>query len=171
MSTKMMKGLAGIDSAPLPVAGGIPATADLVFIGNTEKDQAKVTEADPTETEFYANETDDPIDSDITGGKKTLEFTLFDVAEANLLAWLGGTVSGTGATTTWNSPGQKATFEKSFRVRSKDGQYLIFPRVKFAAKVDYDLSNKGFFKVAVKGTILTPTGTGIASMVKGTLSV
>lgn len=169
-SVTIMKGLAGIDMADIPTDGSVATT--WTFIGPTEKDQAKLTEADATESEYLCNESDDPLDIDVTGGKKTIEFTIMDVAEDNLLKWFGGAVDGTGATKIWTAPATKAAFQKEFRIRSKNGLYIALPRVNYYAKADYEMKPGGYWKVMVKGTILTPVGTAapVGAMIKGTIS-
>lgn len=170
MSEMRMKGLAGIDMADIPVGGGVPADVDFTAVGVTYRDEATLTEDDPTETEHYSNENDDPEESDITAGKRKLTFALIDWTPVALAKFMGGTVTGTGATEKWEAPNQKSKIEKAFRIRSKNGYYITFPRVSFYAKLDYNLAPSGIAKVMVAGTIMTPTGTGVKSVIKGTLA-
>ena len=170
MSEIRLTGLAGIDMADVPVGGGVPIDADFDFIGATYRDEASVTEEDPTETEHFANEYDDPIESDITGGKKKLTFTLTDWSPENLAKYLGGTTEGIGALMKWKAPVQKTKFERSFRVRSKTNrQYITYPRVSCYAKYDYKLAPTGIAKVLVVGIVMTPVAA--APMITGTLAV
>lgn len=166
MSEQILKALAGIDIADIPNDGGVPTS--WTEIGKTYRDEAEFDEADPAETEHYSNEQDDPFAKDIVGGKKTLKMALVDFDPDNLVKYLGGTATGT-APKVWNAPAQKELIEKAFRIRSKNDGYIIFPRVSFWSKTNYKLAPSGIAKVMVTGTIMLPTGTGIAPMIKGTL--
>lgn len=168
MSVIRMKGLDGIDMADIPSDGSIPTT--WTHIGVTYRDEATLTEDDPTETNHLSNENDDPEESDIVGGAKKLSFNLIDYDPDNLVKFMGGTATGTAPDKAWEAPAQKDKIEKAFRVRSKNGQYLIFPRVSFWAKVDYKLAPSGIAKVLVVGTVMTPAGAGVPPMKKGKLA-
>lgn len=170
MAEIRMKGLSGIDIADIPVGGGVPATEDWDSVGVTVRDEASLSEDDPTEIEHLSNENDDPEESDISAGKRKLSFNLIDYDPDTLVKYLGGTVSGTGDAKTWNAPAQREKIEKAFRLKSKNGQYITFPRVSFYAKVDYQLGPTGIAKILFVGTVMTPTGSGIASMIKGKLA-
>jgi len=170
MAELRMKGLAGIEMADIPVDGGVPAELDWESIGVTYRDEATLAEDDPTETEHFSNENDDPEESDITAGKRKLTFALIDFDPEALVKFIGGTATGVGAAMVWNSPSQKAKIEKAFRLKSKNGYYITFPRVSFSAKLDYKLAPSGIAKVMVAGTVMTPTGAGIASVIKGTVA-
>lgn len=164
MSELRMKALAGIDIADIPVGGGVPDAEDFVSIGVTYRDEATLSEDDPTETEHYSNENDDPEESDIASGKRKLSFALIDYTPATLVKYMGGAVV-SGA---WEAPAQKSKIEKAFRIRSKNGQYIILPRVSFIGKIDYKLAPSGIAKVMVSGTVMTPAAAGVASVIKGT---
>lgn len=166
MAEQRMKGLAGIDIADIPVGGGIPATGDWATVGVTYRDEASVTEDDPTLTEHFSNENDDPEESDMASGKRTLAFTLIDFTPATLVKFIGGTAVGD----VWNAPAQKAKIEKAFRLRSKNGQYITFPRVSFISKLDYNLAPSGIAKVIIVGTVMAPGAVGVSSVIKGTLA-
>ena len=168
MAETRLKGLLGIDVAPLPVGGGVPATGDWVSAGVTYRDEATLTEDDPTETEHFSNENDDPEESDMATGKKKISFALIDYTPSNLVKWFGGTASGTGATLKWEAPATRSKVEMSVRLKSKNGNhYITFPRVSLFAKVDYKLAPSGIAKILVTGVVLTPTGSGVSSMIKG----
>lgn len=167
MAETRLKGLAGVDVAPLPVGGGVPAVEDWVIAGVTYRDEATITEDDPTETEHYSNENDDPEESDMTPGKKKITLTLIDFTPANLVKWFGGVATGAGVTLQWDAPAARAKIEMSVRFRTRNGNhYITFPRVSLFAKLDYKLAPSGIAKIIVTGTVLTPTG-GVASMIKG----
>jgi hypothetical protein len=169
MSEIRLLGLAGIDMADVPVGGGVPLDADFDFIGATYRDEALIGEDDPTETNHFANEYDDPIESDITGGKKKLTFTLTDWSPENLAKYLGGTTEGVGAAMKWLAPAQKTKYERAFRIRSKTaGQYITHPRVSCYAKYDYKLAPTGIAKVLIVGVVMTPEDA--APMITGTLA-
>ncbi|MFH1119531.1 MAG: hypothetical protein V1775_06875, partial [Bacteroidota bacterium] len=70
----------------------------------------------------------------------------------------------------WEAPAQKAKIEKEFRLLSKNGQFITLPRVSFYAKLDYKLAPSGIAKIVVVGTVMTPTGVGIRSIIKGPIS-
>lgn len=163
MAEQRIIGLAGIDYAAVP-ASGVPVS--WTALGATYRDEATLAEADPTETEHYSNEDDDPIEVSLIGGKKTIAFSLIDYTPSVMATWLGGTVSGTGDTEAWNAPDTKFSGEKSFRLRSRDGKYITFPRVKFHATVDWTMSPNGIAKIKVKGTVMNPAD-ATAPMIRG----
>ena len=168
MAEQRMKGLLGIEMADIPVGGGVPAELDWESIGVTYRDEATLTEDDPTITEHFSNENDDPEESDMAAGKRTLGFTLIDMTPAKLVKFMGGTA--TGDPVVWNAPAQKSKIEKAFRLKSKNGQYLTFPRVSYTAKLDYNLAPSGIAKVIVSGTVMTPAAEGVSSIIKGTVA-
>lgn len=106
----------------------------------------------------------------MASGKRTLAFTLIDFTPAKLVDFIGGEVTGSGATEAWNAPAQKSKIEKAFRLKSKNGYYMTFPRVSFTAKLDYNLAPSGIAKVLVTGTIMTPAADGVSSIIKGTVA-
>lgn len=167
MSEIRLKGLAGIDMADIPSGGGVPAVEDWVSVGVTYRDEASLTEEDPTLTEHYSNENDDPEESDMASGKRTLALALIDFTPDTLIKFVGGTKSGTGATEVWNAPAQKSKIEKAFRIRSKNGHYLILPRVSFVSKLDYNLAPSGIAKVLITGTVMSPGDDSVSSIIKG----
>ena len=171
MSTKVIKGVAGIDLAPIPVGGGMALPADYVSVGSTYRDEAKLTEAEPAAVEHYSNECDDPVESDVTGGKKEVTLTLTDFSPVNIQKFLGGTVTGVAPLDKWEAPAVKTTSELALRIRSKNGKYLAFTRVAVYGWTDYDVSPKGIAKIMVKGLVLAPELAGTAPMEKGTLPV
>ncbi len=168
MSEKRLLGLAGIDMATIPPDGSVAPDVDFTFIGATYRDEATLSEDDPTVTEHFANEYDDPIESDITGGKKKLTFTLIDWTPETLVQYFGGAVDGLGTAKQWLAPVQKTKFERAFRIRSKTGnQYITFPRVSCYAKYDYKLAPSGIAKILVVGTVMTPVDA--QPMITGTI--
>jgi hypothetical protein len=167
MSEIRLKGLAGIDMADIPVGGGVPLDAAWTSVGVTYRDEASLTEEDPTVTEHFSNENDDPEESDMASGKRTLAFTLIDFTPATLVKFVGGETSGTGDTLAWNAPAQKAKIEKAFRLRSKNGHYITLPRVSFTSKLDYNLAPSGIAKVLITGTVMSPGDTDVSSIIKG----
>lgn len=170
MSIQRIKGLAGIDFAEIPNDGGIALAADFDPIGVTYRDEATLTEDDPTEIEHYSNENDDPEESDMSTGKKKIVFALIDWEPDNVVKYLQGTASGVGAEKKWSAPLAKVKFEKAVRLRSKNGQYMIFPRVSLVAKLDYKLAPSGIAKIIVTGIVLVPQKTGTTPMEVGTLA-
>jgi hypothetical protein len=170
MAELRMKGLAGIDLAPLPTGGGIPADGEFVSIGVTYRDEASLKQADPTSIEHFSNENDAPEESDMISGVDEISLALIDWDPDTILKHFGGTVTGTGTTKKWSAPASQAKVESAMRIRSKNGQYFIFPRVSYYAKKDYDLAPKGIAKILIKATVMQPTGTGIAPVIKGTLA-
>ncbi len=164
-----MKGLAGIDMAEIPADGGAPLPNAYTSIGVTYRDEATFVEDDPSEIEHFSNENDDPEESDVVAGKKKLSFTLIDFDPDNLVKYLGGTVTGTGADKTWSAPSSKQMYEKAVRIRSKNGQTLVIPRFSFYAKIDYKLAPDGIAKLIVTGTVLTPKSPTTATLIKGNL--
>jgi hypothetical protein len=170
MAIQRIKGLAGIDFADIPVDGGMPLAAAFEPIGVTYRDEATLSEDDPTETEHYSNENDDPEESDMATGKKKLVFALIDWDPDNVVKYLQGTVTGVGDAKVWNAPLSKVKFEKAVRLRSKNGQYMIFPRISFYAKLDYKLAPSGIAKIVVSGTVLVPTLVDTPPLVVGKLA-
>lgn len=163
MPRSVTKGLNEIAIAPLAGDGG-PGTV-FTAVGYTSRDsETSITTADPTVTEFYANESSIAIETTTTQGATTMQFSLMAMDEDDLILWLGGTKTGAG---TGPSPyvfkkGTTVTeLERTVRITPASGRIGIFNRVKFTAKVNWNMGAEGLFLVDVTGQVLQPLKAGV----------
>lgn len=155
MADLVTTGLAKIEIGTIAVDGGI-ATSWAV-IGKTAEESASFTEEDPTTTEFFAEEVDDPIFSSSKQGIRTFNWSLAAADIPQIVTVLGGTTSGSGDSLKWVAPAQIPVIEKSIRVIPTNGHVLFITRAKITAKIDGGFSKTDNMKIAIVGTILTPT--------------
>lgn len=153
-------GLKKIESGAIAADGGMGQT--LAQRGYTYQDSATLTAEDPTQTEFYAEEVDDPVVVLTRAGKITMAFSLMNPSVEDLVYYMGGTIDEeTGA---WKAPNTQPRIEKSFKITASQGYEISIPRADIVAKPNYTLSKSGIFLVDVKVTVLTPTKSGESKM-------
>lgn len=140
--------------------GGMGTT--LAAIADTFEDSATITQEDGEKTEFFVEESDDPVASFSKKGSTKFAFTILDFTPATLASVLGGSVTGTGDAAVWNAPADVPVIEKSIEIVSKTNIKFEIPRARIEAKIDVPLSKKQVGKVVITATVLTPTKEGVA---------
>lgn len=144
-------GLASIEVAEVAKTG---AETGWAALGKTYENTCKMTEEDPTETEFYAEEEDDPQEVIVKRGKTVLTWSIMNLTAATADKVFGGDY--TDATKTWKSPTKIFTAERAVKVTPEIGSTFIIPRAKFRAKITADFSKQGLFLAECSATIMSP---------------
>jgi hypothetical protein len=154
-------GLSSIEVGDVATDGGMGTT--LAALGLTYQDTCKFQQEDPEENDFYAEEYDDPVFSQIKSGKTTFAFSIMNPELATLKALLGGTIVPEDGDNpeTWEAPDNMPIIEKSVKITPQQGLAFEIPRLKIAAKINGEFSKKGLLLIEVAGTALVPTKTGI----------
>lgn len=125
----------------------------LTALGVTYQDSAILEQADPTETEFYAEEQDMPIETSSVPGKTTLKWAIVDLTAATLVKVLGGTDD----SGTWKAPDAAEEIEQSIEIISKKDVKIEIPRAKIQGKLSLGLSKNQIGQVQITATVLQPT--------------
>jgi len=166
MSEKRSIGLNAILIGAIALDGGMAADVDLAAVGVTSQDSCTLAQETPEITEIYSEENSDAEEVIIGTTKKTLEFEIINTSGAACLAAFGGTVTGTGDTEVWEGPRESVIIEKSVRIKTKTGENIDLPRVKFANTMQWKFSKKDANRIKFVGTILVPLKTGVAPIKK-----
>jgi hypothetical protein len=159
-------GLLKLELATIAGDGG-PGTA-FTEVGNTVQGTAQLTEADGTTTDFNIEETDEPVESITTKGKKTLAFSCYDMSGPNLVKFFGGTYVPYNVTgpvhESYTPPATTVTIEKTVRLTDKKGNILQINRGSITAKFNWSFTKDQLAKIDVTIAVLTPTKDGVAPM-------
>lgn len=149
-------GLEFIKIGDVDAGGGMGAT--LAAVGKTYKDTAELVQADPEVTEFYVEEEDDPVEELSKRGITEVRWGVINMTPADMVKVLGGTVSGTAPSDTWNAPATTPEIEQSVQIKDKkSGRVLNIPRARISAKIDWKLARTGIAIVSIVAKILVPT--------------
>lgn len=146
----------GLASIEVNDVGSTASGTGWAALGKTYENTCKMTEDDPTETEFYAEEEDDPQEVIVKRGKTKLTWSIMNLTAAKAAEVFGGTY--TAATKTWASPKKIFVEERAIKVTPEIGCSFVIPRCKFYAKITADFSKQGLFLADCTATILTPDG-------------
>ena len=155
-------GVAKIELGSLAGDGGVSTT--FATLGYTEEGSAQLNWENATETEFNVEELDAPLYIATKAGKKSITFKIANPDEDVLVALMGGTKTGTGATAVYKYPDSVVDIEKSIKITPKSGMGLILSRCKITAKLTSALGRTALMGVEVTGTLLQPTKTGEAPL-------
>ena len=136
---------------------GEPTTANFTETGYTPygltyQDTAKMSQEDGEETEFYAEEEDDPIETIEKAGKTTFTFSVMNPDLTTLKRLFGGEI----ATNIWAYPDVAATVEESLIILPRKGLKFQVPRAKIKAKFNGEFSKKGLLLLEVTATVMKP---------------
>jgi len=164
--------IAGIDFAPVITSEAGISTAVWEAQPLTLKDdEVSVVEADPTESEVFSHENDSPEDYELTGTGLSCVGTFIKATIDQMADLLGGTVSGTGATTMYSHPGTKTMLNKAIRYRLKNGGAIIIPCAKGSVQFNAKFSADGLLKLPFKFKALVQTGYNVDLIIKDTVTV
>lgn len=147
---------------------GEPTTAnftetDYTPYGLTYQDTAKMSQEDGEETEFYAEEEDDPIETIEKAGKTTFTFSVMNPDLTTLKRLFGGEI----ATNIWAYPDVAATVEESLIILPRKGLKFQVPRAKIKAKFNGEFSKKGLLLLEVTATVMKPNTSGLKKLYVG----
>lgn len=147
----------GLSSIEVAAANAKATDSTWAALGKTYEDTCKMTEDDPTEQDFYAEEEDDPQESIVKRGKTVIAWSIMNLTAATAEKVFGGKYDATSKT--WSSPKKIFIEERAIKITPEIGCTFIVPRAKFYAKITADFSKKGLFLAECKATILAPSDT------------
>lgn len=142
--------------ADAPAGGTMAADADLEAVAETVKGSASLVTDDPTITDFYVEEEDDPVESIYQKGNTNLKLSVYDMTPATAVLLLGGTVDATGDAPVWQAPRTLPIMEKSIRLITRKGLQIDLPRVKFFGKINHTYSSTGLLQIDISARVLVP---------------
>lgn len=145
-----------------PAKGDFTET-DYKAFGLTYEDTAKMSQEDGEETEFYAEEEDDPIEVIEKAGKTTFNFSIMNPDLEVLKRLFGGEI----ATDVWAYPDAVTTVEESLIILPRKGLKFQVPRAKIKAKFNGEFSKKGLLLLEVTATVLKPATAGLKKLYVG----
>ena len=148
-------GIASFKIAAIDPITGL-ASGALASIGDIYKDTCDLTEAEPTETKIYAEQSVNPRKVLSTPGEETLKFSLMSTAADSLQTMLGGTVTTVATVKTWNKSKTPVVIEKFVEIITLDGTKIEMPRVSFTGKKNFQFRRNNIILIDVMGTILNP---------------
>jgi hypothetical protein len=151
-------GLAKVEVGDVAADGD--AGASLSALGLTYQDTCKVAQEDPTITEHYAEEEDDPQVTTSKLGKTTVSWSLMNPSAEAMVKVFGGTATDG----SWEAPEKNPVVEQTVRLTPEQGWIFLFPRVRLTAKINGDFSKKGIVLVEITGTVLKPTKAATGKM-------
>ena len=155
-------GLSKIEVGDIAQDGGMGQT--LASLGYTYQDTAQLVTNDPTTTDFYAEEVDDPVVSIARAGLININWSLMNPSPDDMVTLFGGTASKSVQTLTdndvWEAPDTLPTIEKSVKVTPLQGLAFSVPRMRLQAKLNGNFSKSAMLLVEITGTVLAPTKSG-----------
>ena len=159
-------GLASIEVGDIAADGGMGEV--LASLGYTYQDTAQMVTNDPTTTDFYAEEVDDPVLSISRAGTIQFKWSLMNPSVETLQILMGGTIKKTGDGAeehdTWEAPDVLPTIEKSVKITPLQGLKFAVPRLRIVAKLNGNFSKTGMMLVEVTGTVMKPEKEGIKKL-------
>ena len=159
-------GLASIEVGEIAADGGMGTK--LQSLGYTYQDTAQMVTNDPTTTDFYAEEVDDPVVSISRAGSVQFKWSLMNPSVEVLQTLMGGTVTktgdGGGENNTWEAPDVAPTIEKSVKITPLQGLKFDIPRLRITAKLNGNFSKTSMVLVEVTGTVMKPDKEGIKKL-------
>lgn len=127
-------GIKSIKSSEIAAATGLPV--ELTDVGEVYEESADFTQEDPTTTDHMSEFKDDPIITIQRKGMKQVVFSLMDTAAANLVEWLGGTVTEVvDEPDQWEEPSVTPQIFKAMEFEFEDGSIYGIRRGKVSAKL------------------------------------
>lgn len=152
---KVHYGLKSLKMGAVAADGG-PGTS-LTDLGGTLEGTATLTVKDGEKGSVPIEESDLPVYNWSTPGEMEFVFGIYDMSPTNLVRVNGGTVTGTGATETYNGPVNTPDIEQTLEVVTKNNIKWIFPRVKVSTKLNINFTKKDVFKATVTCVVMQPT--------------
>lgn len=155
-----MMGLTSIEAGDLAADKGRATVWST--LGYTAQDSCSLDQDDPTTTEIYAEEVDDPIYQSKKGGNRKVNFDILNPELTTLKKLCGGSINSDGE---YEAQGSLPDIEQSLKLTLTTGQVIIYPRVSIAAKFSGTIGKSDALKLSVTGTILQPLKSGEPAMI------
>ena len=147
-------GITSIKLGTILGTGGMATT--LTALGATFEGTATLEQAEATETNFFSEESDTPIETISVPGVITLKWAIVDFTPATLQTVLGGDI----ATTKWIVPAAAPTVEKSIEIITRKNLHIEITRAKISARLSMALGKANLGQVMITATVLVPTLAG-----------
>lgn len=126
---------------PIEASAGV-ATAEWTDQPSTLKgDSVKIEEADPEEIEEFSNESDAPQDYVAIAGAKALSGSFINMTKTQVVALLGGAVTGTAPSEVAEISATKLVLHTAIKLTDKDGGTIIIPNAKGYCKFSAENNN------------------------------
>ena len=135
---------------------------NLAALGYTAEDSCTFEQDDPSDTEFYAEEVDDPVVIISKNGKINMGFDIMNPSLEVLKDLFGGTIDT--AAGTWSAPDKILSIEKSVKITPDQGFIYKIPRMKLTPKIVGGFSKTGMGKITIKGVVLQPSKANVSKL-------
>jgi len=163
--SKVSYGLQSVEVSPIDEVTGLATAwedAGLIY-----RDSITLDSADGEKTEHFAELEQDPVEVIQEKGSKTLNLQLMDTSPANLLKYLGGTITGVDPNEEWNEPNDIVAIEFAWRLTFKNGQKMTIYRGKTNGKYTGDFNRNGIQLLSLMISPLKPKVDGVPVMAIG----
>lgn len=165
-------GLSQIKTGDIAADGGMGQS--LAVDGYTYQDTAQMVTNDPTVTDFFAEEVDDPVVSIERAGTVQFNWSLMDPTPDTLVKYCGGTASKSDQSLpdndTWTPPTSAPIIEKSVEITPQQGLKFQVPRMRIRAKLNGNFSKSALLLLEVQGTVLIPEKDNVAKLTASIVS-
>lgn len=152
MAEKKVYGLKSIKFGAPMADGSMPIAANMSELFRTYRDSAKFVEDDADLQEEFSDQSDDPVITLGTKGKKTIEVATFDYDPTVLMAMKGGTV----VDGVWNEPANLPEIFKAVELETDSGTKVMAPKGRIFAKFNAEFKKKGLSLLEIKIVPNTP---------------
>ncbi len=122
----------------------------------TYRDSASFVEDDPDLQDEYSDQSDDPIISIGSKGKKTIKVSTFDYSNETLQFLKGGTI----LNGQWVEPKGFPVIHKAVEIVTEDGLPFQFPKAQIITKFNAEYKKKGVALLEVTIVPQTPVQIG-----------
>jgi len=163
--SKVSYGLDKVEVAAIDGVTGLPDTWE--DVGKIYRETITLETADGEKTEHFSELDQNPILVIQEQGAMTLNMSLMDTSPANLVKYLGGTVTGVDPNEVWNKPNDIVDIEFAWRITFKDGTKTTFNRGKTTGKYGGDFNRKGIQLLQLMISPLQPKVDGVPVMTVG----
>lgn len=139
-----------------------PLTVQRAHAHNTSSiplrdDEVSITEDDPEESEIHSHENDAPEDYDLAGTGLTVTGSFIEASYEQMVALMGGSVSGEGNTAKYLHSAKKQMLEKAIRFRLKNGGVIVIPYAKGSVQLNANMGFDGLLKFPFRFKSLAQT--------------
>jgi len=135
--------------------------------GYTYQDTCQMVTNDPTVTDFFAEEVDDPVVSIERAGTIQFNWSIMDPSPDILVKYIGGTASssaGQAENDQWEPPTAAQVIEKRVVLIPQQGLKFDVARMRIRAKLNGNFSKSALLLLEVQGTVLIPETEGVAKL-------
>lgn len=132
-------GLLQVLAGTVLASGDFPDAGDMTELCKTYKNSCEFTEADPTITDEFSDQQDDPIHTFIEKGSKEIKFSTFDYTPATLVKLKGGT----SLNDVWSEPATIPEIFQAIELKLASGNSFKFPKCRIFAKFNAKLVKNG----------------------------